>query len=100
VTRHATLQDPILYVVHPASWVTDVTAESIAAELEKTYSAVPSRRELIAYFAEQPPTLDDVRLPAIDQYLGTLNDLGPFKRLWIVNLWSGKVERTHSGRSG
>jgi len=93
VHRIRGLERPILHVVPPASWVSDVTCESIGVKLSKEYSDQPSHRELIAYYAEQPPALDGVRLPAIDEYIGRLSKLGPFTRLWIVNLWSGRIER-------
>jgi hypothetical protein len=85
---------PTIYAQHPGGWLGDVTIESIEKKLRRTYSASPARRELLAYYREEPPISDDVRRPAIREYLDGLEDLGPFDRLWVVNFWSGAIEET------
>lgn len=93
ITRYAKQIGPILYVPHPGGWVGDVTVPRLAAKFGRQYNPEPSRRELVAYFAEQPPTLDDVRKPLLNGYLDNLRNFGPFARIWVLNLWAGAIEQ-------
>lgn len=96
IARSPVLKRPVFYVVPDGTWMSDATVDAIKAKIRKTYSALPTRRELLVYFDEQPPMLDEVRLPATDAYLASLQSLGPFVRLWIVNFWSGTIDREFS----
>jgi hypothetical protein len=88
--QRANIRGPI-FDSPSGGFLDDPCVDAIAQKLRKSYTTT-APIELIAYIDRNPMFPEDVWKPQLTSFLGGLPSIAPFRRIWVLDLNTQKIE--------